>query len=267
MQTNSDLRQRSETQQTNESPGTLRNKTCIVTGSSRGIGRRIATEFARHGASVVVHFGTSSSEAAEVVESIQSAGGSAEMVRANVADYDAVAAMAERVHEEYGPVDVLVNNAGVNVDRRFERLTTDDWQQVIDVNLGGAFNCTKAFYDDLRDAEEGRIVNVSSVVGQQGNVGQVNYAASKSGLFGFTKSLALELAPHGTTVNCVAPGFTETSMLAGVPEQVRDGIRERIPMNRFASVDEVVPVVRFLASDDASYLTGEIVNVNGGMYA
>lgn len=249
------------------SPASFQEKTCVVTGSSSGIGRRIATEFGAAGATVVVHCESSTGKADDVVDSIRSIGGEADSTQANVCDFDAVTEMAREVHDEFGPIDVLVNNAGVNVDKRFEHLTTEDWQRVIDVNLGGAFNCTKAFYDDLMEADAGRIVNISSVVGQQGNYGQVNYAASKSGLFGFTKALALELAPHETTVNCVAPGFTSTRMVSAIPETVKERLRDRIPLNRFASVDEIVPAVRFLASDDASYLTGEILNVNGGMYA
>lgn len=261
---NSTLEQASA--QSADRPTLLADKTCVVTGASRGIGRHIATEFATHGATVVVNYNSSSERAREVVDAIEETDGTAECVQADVSDRDAVGEMADRVHAEFGAVDVLVNNAGVNVDKRFERLTIDDWQRVVDTNLGGAFNCTKAFYDDLKDAENGRLINISSIVGQQGNYGQVNYAASKSGLFGFTKSLAQELAPTGTTANCVAPGFTETDMTESLSKEVRKHVEERIPLNRFAEVDEVTPVVRFLASDDASYVTGEIINVNGGMY-
>ncbi|MFC3476564.1 3-oxoacyl-ACP reductase family protein [Halobacterium litoreum] len=262
----SDLRESRAGQTDAERSELLADQTCVVTGASRGIGRRIATEFAGHGADVVVNYHSSPDAAESVADAIETAGGTATAVQADVADFEATAAFADRVRDEFGAVDVLVNNAGVNVDKRFERLTPEDWQRVVDVNLGGAFNCTKAFYDDLKEAEHGRVVNISSVVGQQGNFGQVNYAASKSGLFGFTKSLALELAPHGTTANCVAPGFTATDMADSIPEHVHDRICERIPLNRFASVDEIVPVVRFLASEESSYVTGEIVNVNGGMH-
>jgi 3-oxoacyl-[acyl-carrier protein] reductase len=144
-------------------------------------------------------------------------------------------------------------------------MTHEDWQTVIDVNLGGTFNCTKAFFDDIRSAEHGRLINISSVVGQQGNYGQANYATSKGGLFAFTRTLALELAADGSTANCVAPGFVRTDMLEKVPERVQDRIRERIPLDRFADPEDIVGMVRFLASDHASYMTGQVLGVNGGL--
>ena len=144
-------------------------------------------------------------------------------------------------------------------------MTREEWERVIDVNLGGVFNCSKAFYDDVKQAEHGRLINISSVVGQQGNYGQANYATTKSGLFGFTRTLALELANSGSTVNCVAPGFTRTDMLADVDEEIQDKIRQRIPLNRFAEAEYVSGVVRFLASEESSYMTGQILGINGGM--
>jgi 3-oxoacyl-[acyl-carrier protein] reductase len=185
-------------------------------------------------------------------------------VQADVTDADAVAAMRDTVHERFGSVDTLVNNAGINLDTRFAEMDADQWDRVIDVSLRGMFTCTRAFFGDLRDAGTGRLVNVSSIVGQQGNFGQANYATAKSGMFGFTRTLALELAPHGSTANCVAPGVTWTDMLEGVDEAVLDGLRDEIPLGRFAAVDEIAPVVRFLASEEASYITGEVVDVNGG---
>jgi 3-oxoacyl-[acyl-carrier protein] reductase len=162
-------------------------------------------------------------------------------------------------------VDVLVNNAGVTVDRKFENMTREDWEWVIDVNLGGMYNCTHVCYEDIRTAPEGRLINISSVVGQQGNYGQANYATTKSGMFGFTRTLALELAGEGSTANCVAPGFVETDMLADVPERVRENILDRIPLGRFAQVEDIVGMVRFLASEESSYMTGQVLGVNGGM--
>jgi 3-oxoacyl-[acyl-carrier protein] reductase len=144
-------------------------------------------------------------------------------------------------------------------------MTREDWDRVIDVNLGGTFNCTHCFFEDIRSAEEGRLINISSVVGQQGNYGQANYATTKSGLFGFTRTLALELASEGSTANCVAPGFVETDMLADVPERVQEHILKRIPLDRFATPEDITGIVRFLASRESSYMTGQVLGVNGGM--
>ncbi|MEF8818052.1 MAG: beta-ketoacyl-ACP reductase [Haloferacaceae archaeon] len=243
----------------------LSDRTCLVTGASRGIGRGIAEELGRHGADVAVNYRSSEAEAHEVVDTIEDAGGAAIPCQADVCDLGAVREMHGQITDEFGPVDVLVNNAGVTVDKKFENMTREDWDRVIDVNLGGVFNCTKACFEDVRAAEEGRLINISSVVGQQGNYGQANYAATKSGLFGFTRTLALELAHEGSTANCVAPGFVKTDMLATVPERVKDNIRERIPLDRFAEVEDVVGVVRFLAGEESGYMTGQVLSVNGGM--
>ncbi|SEA11657.1 3-oxoacyl-[acyl-carrier-protein] reductase [Haloplanus vescus] len=243
----------------------LDDRICLVTGASRGIGRAIALEFARCGAAVVVNYRSSDEEAEAVREIIESNGETALCAQADVSDPDEVAAMADRIHDELGTVDVLVNNAGITIDRKFEKMTHDEWQTVIDVNLGGTFNCTKAFFDDIRDADHGRLINISSVVGQQGNYGQANYATSKGGMFAFTRTLALELASHGSTANCVAPGFVRTDMLEKVPERVQDKIRAKIPLDRFADPEDIVGIIRFLASDHASYMTGQVLGVNGGL--
>ncbi|MHB9287682.1 beta-ketoacyl-ACP reductase [Halobacteriales archaeon Cl-PHB] len=243
----------------------LQDRTCLVTGASRGIGSGIARELGSEGAEVVVNYRSSEEAAQATVDAVETAGGDAIAVQADVAKLADVRAMAGEVHEAFGPVDVLVNNAGVTVDRTFEEMTRADWQQVVDVNLGGVFNATKTFYGDVRDAAEGRLINISSVVGQQGNYGQANYAATKSGLFGFTRTLALELAQENSTANCVAPGFVETDMLADVPERVREKILQDIPLDRFAEVEDVTGIVRFLASPESSYMTGQILGVNGGM--
>jgi 3-oxoacyl-[acyl-carrier protein] reductase len=243
----------------------LENQTCVVTGASRGIGRGIAEELGRHGANVVVNYRTSEAAAHEVADQVESEGGNAVPLQADVADQDEVDAMAERVGELYGSADVLVNNAGITIDKKFENMTKEDWETVMDVNLGGVFNATNAFFEDIKAADEGRLVNISSVVGQQGNYGQANYAATKSGLFGFTRTLALELASTGSTANCVAPGFVETDMLEDVPERVQQKIIDRIPLNRFAEVEDIAGIVRFLASRDSSYMTGQVLAVNGGM--
>ncbi|WP_018256942.1 beta-ketoacyl-ACP reductase [Halomicrobium katesii] len=240
-------------------------QTCLVTGSSRGIGRGIATDVAAHGATVVVNYRSSERAAEAVVDEIEADGGEAVAVRGDVSSYDAVERLHTRIHDAVGPVDVVVNNAGITVDRTFGEMTREDWEAVIDVNLGGVFNVSHCFYDDIREAEDGRLINVSSVVGQQGNYGQANYAAAKSGLFGFTRTLALEMAATGSTANCVAPGFVATDMLDEVPQRVQERLLQRIPLDRFATIEDIAPVVRFLASPESRYMTGQVIGVNGGM--
>ena len=244
---------------------TLDTQTCVVTGASRGIGRGIAEEFGECGADVVVNYRSSEAAAHEVVDTIEDAGGRAIPVQADVADYDAVQVMADEVREVFGPIDVLVNNAGLTIDRTFKNMSREDWQRVMDVNLGGVYNCTHSFFDDIVEAECGRLINISSVVGQQGNYGQSNYATTKSGLFGFTRTIALELARTGSTANCVAPGFVQTDMLDDVSDHVQEQILERIPLERFAEVDDITGIVRFVAGPESSYMTGQILAVNGGM--
>ncbi|MDS0474083.1 3-oxoacyl-ACP reductase family protein [Natrinema sp. 1APR25-10V2] len=243
----------------------LTDRTCLVTGSSRGIGREIAFELARSGADVAVNYRSSKKRALEVTETIEENGEAAVSVQADISDPTQVERMAAEVREELGAIDVLVNNAGITIDRTFENMTYEDWQTVIDVNLNGTFNCTKAFYEDIKTSDHGRLINISSVVGQQGNYGQANYATSKGGLFAFTRTLALELASHGSTANCVAPGFTETDMLEKVPERVQEKIRNDIPLGRFAKTEDIVGMVRFLAGDQAEYMTGQVLGINGGM--
>ncbi|WP_455448533.1 3-oxoacyl-ACP reductase family protein [Natrinema thermotolerans] len=243
----------------------LTDRTCLVTGSSRGIGREIAFELARCGADVAVNYRSSEDRALTVTETIEDNGETAVPVQADVSDPAAVERMAAEVREDLGEIDVLVNNAGITIDRTFEDMTYEDWRTVIDVNLHGTFNCTKAFYEDIKTSDHGRLINISSVVGQQGNYGQANYATSKGGLFAFTRTLALELASHDSTANCVAPGFTETDMLEKVPDRVQDKICEDIPLDRFAEPEDIVGMVRFLASDQAEYMTGQVLGINGGM--
>ena len=243
----------------------LEDRTCLVTGGSRGIGRGIAAELGAYGANVIVNYRSSEDAAYEVRDEINDGPGDAVVAQADVADFDEVQAMYEAIGAEYGGVDVLVNNAGITVDTKFDEMSKEDWERVIDVNLGGVFNCTKVCFDDLREADEGRLINISSVVGQQGNYGQANYATTKSGLFGFTRTIALEMARYGSTANCVAPGFVETDMLADVPDRVRENILDRIPLDRFAQVEDIVGMVRFLASHESSYMTGQVLGINGGM--
>ena len=243
----------------------LDGRTCLVTGASKGIGRAVAEELGENGAEVVVNYRSSEGEAYEVRDAVEERGGKAVVAQADVANLAEVEAMYEAARDEFGRIDVLVNNAGITVDKKFENMTREDWERVVDVNLGGVFNCTKTCFEDIKAAEEGRLINISSVVGQQGNYGQANYATTKSGLFGFTRTIALELAGEGSTANCVAPGFVRTDMLADVPDRVKEGILERIPLDRFAEVEDVAGIVRFVASEESSYMTGQILGVNGGM--
>jgi len=244
---------------------TFSNRTCVVTGASRGIGRGIAEELGSKGAEVVVNYHSAGEAAAETVRAVEDAGGEAIAVQADVTDREEVEEMVEATHDAFGSPGVLVNNAGITADTKFESMTREDWDRVVEVNLGGTFNTTRAFFEDIRTVEEGRLVNISSVIGKQGNYGQANYAASKSGLFGMTRSLALELAGHDATANVVAPGYTKTDMIENVREDIKDRIRAKIPLDRFAEIEEIAAVVRFLASEDASYVTGEVIDVNGAM--
>jgi 3-oxoacyl-[acyl-carrier protein] reductase len=243
----------------------LEDRTCLVTGASRGIGRGIAERLGEGGANVVVNYRSSEDEAHEVKDVINEGPGTAVVAQGDVAKMDDVQSMYDVASGEFGQVDVLVNNAGITVDKKFSEMTREDWDRVMEVNLGGIFNCTKVCYDDIREAHEGRLINISSVVGQQGNYGQANYATTKSGLFGFTRTIALEMARDGSTANCVAPGFVETDMLATVPDRVREGILERIPLDRFAEVEDITGIVAFLAREESSYMTGQVLGVNGGM--
>ncbi|SDD59823.1 beta-ketoacyl-ACP reductase [Natrinema hispanicum] len=240
-------------------------RTCVITGSARGIGRGIAKYLGEEGANVVINYRSSEEDAYEAVDAIESAGGSAVAAQADVSDRAAVEHMREVCHEAFGQCDVLVNNAGITADKQFTEMSREEWDRVMDVNLGGMFNCTQVFYDDIWNAEEGRLINISSVVGKQGNFGQANYAAAKSGMFGFTRTIALEFAQGGSTANCVAPGFTATDMVTSVPDHVLDRIIAEIPLERLAEVEDIAAVVRFLASEDSSYVTGEVIDVNGGM--
>jgi 3-oxoacyl-[acyl-carrier protein] reductase len=243
----------------------LEDRTCLVTGASKGIGRGIAEELGAYGANVVVNYRSSEDAAYDVRDEINDGPGTAVVAQADVSDLDQVKDMYDEVTDEFGSIDVLVNNAGITVDKKFENMTREDWDKVIDVNLGGVFNATKVCFEDIREAEEGRLINISSVVGQQGNYGQANYATTKSGLFGFTRTIALELANEGSTANTIAPGFVMTDMLKDVPDRVQENILKRIPLDRFAEVEDIVGMARFLASRESSYMTGQVLGVNGGM--
>jgi 3-oxoacyl-[acyl-carrier protein] reductase len=242
----------------------LDDRVCVITGSSRGIGRAIAEEFGRNGANVVVNYRSSEDQAHEVVDQIETDGGKAVPVQADVTDWDQIEQMREEALDAFGSIDVLVNNAGITRDTTFVNMSEDDWDQVLDIHLGGMFRCTKTFFEDVQDADDGRLINISSIIGKQGNFGQANYAAAKSGMFGFTRTLALELAQSGSTANCIAPGFVMTDMFRDVDEEVREQIRSDIPLGRLADPEDIAYLAKFIASNESSYVTGEVIDVNGG---
>ncbi|KYH24384.1 3-phenylpropionate-dihydrodiol/cinnamic acid-dihydrodiol dehydrogenase [Halalkalicoccus paucihalophilus] len=253
------------TQYAEKQPDTgLKGKTIVVTGGSRGIGRSIAEKLGARGGNIAVNYRSSEGKATNVANRIEQDGGDAITVQGDVADFEAMQTMADHVHDEFGAVDVLVNNAGITMDHSFERMTPEEWDSVVDTNLTGVFNTTKAFYDDIKDADEGRIINISSLIGEQGNFGQANYAAAKAGVHGLTMTLAKELASTGATANCVSPGFTETDMFANVSEDIQENIRDDIPLSRFAQPEDIAALVRFLASEESGYITGQVLPVSGG---
>ncbi len=240
-------------------------KVAIVTGGGQGIGRAIALDFAEAGIDVVV--ADINLEMAETAAAEAAAAGSAPLAfELNVADARNVEALVEKVTEKYGRIDYLINNAGITRDALMMRMGDDAWQAVIDVNLTGTYLCSKAVIRVMMKQRDGRIVNISSVVGAMGNAGQTNYAASKAGVVGFTKSLAREVAARGITVNAVAPGFIQTAMTDALPDKAREELVNLIPNGRLGTPEDVAAAVRFLISEDASYITGQVLHVNGGMY-
>jgi len=243
----------------------LEGRVALVTGAGRGIGRTIASELATTGAAVAVNYATSAGPAEEVVRAIEAGGGRAAAFQADVGNREQVRAMVAAIKERLGPVDILVNNSGINRDRTLRRMSDEDWDAVIGVNLGGAYNCVKAVVEDMIERRWGRIVNISSVIGEMGNLGQANYASSKAGMLGLTKSAALELARYGITVNAICPGFIETDMLGTVPEEIRKQILTKIPLGRFGSPQDVAQAVRYLVCD-APWMTGSTFDLNGGQY-
>ncbi len=243
----------------------LSNKVAVVTGSSRGIGRAVAVELARRGADVVVNYAGNAEAAEETAGAVRAAGSRAMTVQADVADQQQVNDMMQLVLREWGRIDILVNNAGITRDNLLPRLREEDWDAVLNVNLKGAYNCARAVIRPMLKARWGRIINISSVVGLTGNAGQANYAAAKAGLLGFTKSLARELGSRNITVNAVAPGYIATDMTAGLAEETKGEILNRVALGRLGAPEEVAAVVAFLAGEGAGYITGQVITVDGGM--
>ena len=244
----------------------LDGQVALVTGASRGIGRAVAERLARAGAAVIINFLQNQAAAEEVLEQIQADGGQAALCRFDVGDGTAVTTAVQELLERQGKIDILVNNAGMSIDTLLVRLKADEWTQVLNANLTGVFLCTKAVTRSMMRQRSGRIINLTSVVAQTGNAGQAAYSAAKAGVIGFTKTMAKELASRSITVNAVAPGFIETDMTRSLPEEAKTGYLSHIPVGRWGTVEEVADVVAFLANPGAGYITGQVINVNGGMY-
>ena len=240
-------------------------KVALVTGAGKGIGKEIALELARGGAKCVINYASSATGAESVAEEIRAMGSEAMTYKCDVSDADAVQKMITDVMEQYGRIDILVNNAGITKDGLMLKMTEADFMAVLDINLKGAFNCMKAVTKPMMKQRYGRIINITSIVGIIGNAGQVNYAASKAGLIGMTKSAARELASRNITVNAVAPGFIETDMTDVLPDSVKEQRLAQIPMKKLGQTGDIANAVCFLADEKASYITGQVLQVNGGM--
>ena len=244
---------------------TMEGKVAVVTGASRGIGKAIAVKLASKGATVVINYNGSRERAEEVKNEVESAGGKAVIIQCNVADFDACKEFIETVIKEQGRIDILVNNAGITKDGLLMKMSEEDFDKVLDTNLKGTFHTIRAALRQMIRQRSGRIINMASVVGVSGNAGQANYAASKAGVIGLTKTAAREVASRGITVNAVAPGFIETDMTEVLPEKIKEASAAQIPLGKFGKAEDVANAVAFLASEDAGYITGQVLHVDGGM--
>ncbi len=243
----------------------LTGKVAWVTGAAQGIGRSVALLLAQNGADIVVS-DVNLEKAEETVRDIQALGRKALAFKVNVVNLEEVERMTQSVLEQFKQIDILVNNAGITRDRLFLRMTEEDWDAVINVNLKGTFNCTKAVVRHMSRQRSGKIVNIASVSGEMGNPGQANYSASKAGVIGFTKTIAREFAQRGINVNAIAPGYIQTPMTDAIPEKAKEELKRLIPMERLGRPEDVAEAVLFLVSDSSSYITGQVLNVNGGIY-
>ena len=243
----------------------LTGKVALVTGASRGIGRAIALKLSDAGAKIAVNFAGNLAKAEEVKAEIESSGGEALLVQGSVKNFEVVNNVVKKIVETWGTVDILINNAGITRDNLLIKMSESDFDEVIATNLKGVFNCTKAVTRMMMKNRSGRIVNLASVVGLTGNISQANYAAAKAGIIGFTKSAAKELATRGVTVNAIAPGFINTDMTAKLSEKIREETLNQIPMGKFGTPEDVANLAAFLVSDQAAYITGQVINVDGGL--
>lgn len=243
----------------------LNEKVALVTGASRGIGSAVALELAAQGALTVINYNGSAEKAAAVQKAIETAGGRAEIMQCNVADFPACEEMIGAILKKHGRIDILVNNAGVTKDGLLMKMTEADFDYVLDINLKGTFNCLRFVSRPMLKQRCGRIINIASIIGLSGNAGQANYAASKAGVIGLTKSAAKELGSRGITVNAIAPGYIESDMTAGLSAEINETSLRKIPLGRFGRPADIAKTAAFLASDEASYITGQVICVDGGM--
>lgn len=245
----------------------LEGKVALITGSSRGIGATTALKLAEEGADIIINypFEGERDNAAEVVKSIEKLGRKAIMIESDISELEKAKKLIKEGLDKFGKIDILVNNAGITRDNLLLRLKEEDWDAVINVNLKGVFNCTKAILRTMMKQRSGKIINLASVVGVMGNAGQTNYSASKAGVIGFTKSVAKEVSSRGITSNAVAPGFIESHMTENLPEEVKEQMLSSIPLNKFGKQEDVANLISFLASSDADYINGQVINVDGGM--